>query len=191
MSSVSLPGKVRARCTADMRRRGRLAVAFAAGLAAVAVSATPAGAAGGSVEGPEPVPAPPFLLPAGEVCDFPLAGTFPVNEQQAYVLRDADGSVRAEYVTGRLVGRFTNTATGETVERDLSGSGVVTYRSDGSQRFTAVGAAAIGFHTGDRPANIFEVNGARSVVVVDFAADGRRTRLVQGGPYEDLCATLS
>ena len=35
-----------------------------------------------------------------------------------------------------------------------------------------------------------EINGTQSQVVVRFAASGQRTRLLQNGPYEDLCQTL-
>ena len=158
-----------------------------AAAAAPAPDTVPAGAPGSW----ESVPAPPFQVPAGEICDFPLAGEFPVNEQRAYVIRDERGNKRFEYVTGRLVGWITNTETGERVRRDLSGKATVTYRTDGSFRIVIVGAALVGFHPGDDPSNILEINGARSVVAVDFAADGHRTRLVQAGPFEDLCVTLS
>lgn len=164
--------------------------ALAAPVDSAAATARSSVARGGSA-GWEPVPAPPFVLPAGEVCSFEVAGEFPVNEQRAFVLRGPDGEKRFEYITGRLVGVFTNTSSGETVERDLSGIGAITYRPDGGFRLAVVGAALIGFHPGDDPANILEVNGQRSAVVVAFTADGQRTRLVQGGPYEDLCVTLA
>lgn len=173
---------------------GTAALTLAAGVPTTASAATPVPTGTGhparSVSVGEPVPAPPFLSPAGDVCPFPVAGEFPVNEQRATVVRNPDGSTRAQYVSGRLVGRFTNTASGRTVERDLSGVGAVTFRPDGSSRLAVAGGALVGFHVGDSPAGIFEVNGPRSVVVVDFAADGTRTRRVQIGPYEDLCATL-
>lgn len=168
-----------------------LALTSSPAAAAAALPGAPPLAAGNDAAAWEPVPAPPFLLPAGDVCSFPVAGEFPVNEQRALVARNADGSTRFEYVTGRLVGQFTNVATGERVTRDLSGRGAFTYRPDGSSQLVVLGGALVGFHTGDSPPNVLEVNGPRSVVVVDFTADGRRTRTRQVGPYEDLCVTLA
>lgn len=180
--------------------RRRTAILFAASTLTLALLGGPAAASAAvpdrpPVAGPEagvwePVPAPPFLLPAGEVCSFPVAGEFPVNEQRALAVRNPDGSTRFEYITGRLVGRFTNVTTGETVDRELSGSGAFSYRPDGSFQLVVFGGALVGFHGGDSPANLLQVNGPRSVLVVDFAADGRRTRSAQVGPYEDLCVTL-
>lgn len=183
------------RRTATFIAASTLTLAFlsspaAASAAAAAVPAVPP-AATIDASAWEPVPAPPFLLPAGEVCSFPVAGEFPVNEQRAFVVRNPDGSKRFEYITGRLVGQFTNVTTGETVSRDLSGSGAFSYRPDGSLQLVVVGGALVGFHGGDSPSNVLEVNGPRSVLVVDFTADGQRTRTRQLGPYEDLCVTLT
>lgn len=174
--------------------RRRTATLLAAAVLALALLTGPAAASAPAVPGAdawEPVPAPPFLLPAGEVCSFPVAGEYPVNEQRALVVRNPDGSPRFEYITGRLVGRFTNVATGETVERELSGSGAFTYRPDGSFHLVVFGGALVGFHGDDSPANVLQVNGPRSVLVVDFTADDQRTRTAQVGPYEDLCLTLA
>jgi hypothetical protein len=168
-----------------------LALAAGIGLPATASAATSAAAAtttGSSTTG-EPVPAPPFTLPAGEVCPFAVHGEYPVNEQRGYTYTESDGTVD-ELVVGRLVGVFTNVATGKTVRRDLSGKGFFRTSPDGTLLLAADGPALIGFHAGDRPEKQLEINGAHSQVVVRFAATGQRTRLLQNGPYEDLCQTL-
>jgi hypothetical protein len=170
-----------------------LALAASIGLAATASAATPAGAsttATGSAATGEPVPAPPFTLPAGEVCPFAVHGEYPVNEQRGYTYTESDGTVD-ELVVGRLVGVFTNVATGKTVRRDLSGNGFFRTSPDGTMLLLAAdGPALIGFHAGDHPEKQLEINGAQSQVVVRFAENGQRTRLLQQGPYEDLCQTL-
>ena len=106
-----------------------LALAAGIGLPATASAATSAGTAttatGSSTTG-EPVPAPPFTLPAGEVCPFAVHGEYPINEQRGYTYTESDGTVD-ELVVGRLVGVFTNVATGKTVRRDLSGKGLLPY----------------------------------------------------------------
>lgn len=167
---------------------------LAAGLAAAAVTgAAPAAAApaagGHTVTGPAPVPAPDFDLAAGDVCAFGVHGTYPVNRQQGWTTTDASGRTVAEYVQGTLTGVFTNTATGRSVTRDLSGQGLSTYAADGSSVFTGHGPALVGFHAGDRPAHQLLVFGSRGVEQVRFAADGRRTLVVGAG--EDLCRTLA
>jgi hypothetical protein len=164
-----------------------LSLALAAGIALPA-SASAAAPAGAATTG-EPVPAPPFTLPAGEVCPFAVHGEYPINEQRGYTYTEADGSVD-EVVVGRLVGVFTNVATGKSVRRDLSGNGFFRTAPDGTLLLAADGPALIGFHAGDQPQKQLEINGAQSQVVVRFAASGQRTRLLQHGPYEDLCQTL-
>jgi hypothetical protein len=142
-----------------------------------------------SVEWDTSVPADPFDYPPGEVCVFPMHVEFPVNGMRDLITRYSDGS-RTEFITGPLRGRYTNLTTGRTIERDLSGDGVLEFRPDGGFLLSVVGGAGIGFHGDDNPAHVYQVNGPRSVVVVDLPVEGAHTRLLQVGPYEDLCRTL-
>jgi hypothetical protein len=142
-----------------------------------------------SVEWMDSVPADPFGYPPGEVCPFATRVSFPVNEQRGIRTRYSDGS-STEFITGRLRGRYTNVETGRTVERELSGDGVLEYRPDGGLLISVIGGAGLGFHFDDNPPGVLQVNGPRSAVVVDIPAGGPNTRLLQRGPYEDLCRTL-
>lgn len=168
-----------------MRRFRTAVIAVATAAATVTLLPADAEASAGT-----PVPAPPFDYVAGDVCAFPVHAEFPVDEQRA-LTRTTAGGTTYQVVTGRLVGVVTNTATGRSVRRDLSGVGLSRATPDGAFQLAVQGAALIGFHGGDRPAHQLEVNGANSSVVVSFTATGQRTRVVQHGPYEDLCRTLS
>ena len=59
-----------------------------------------------------------------------MHGEYPINEQRGYTYTESDGTVD-ELVVGRLVGVFTNVATGKTVRRDLSGKGFFRTSPDG------------------------------------------------------------
>ena len=173
MSSRCLLGARNARSYEDMTRishtigsgTAALSLALAAGIALPA-SASAATSAAARRRPPlattgEPVPAPPFTLPAGEVCPFAVHGEYPINEQRGYTYTEADGTVD-ELVVGRLVGVFTNVATGKTVRRDLSGNGFFRTSPDGTLLLAADGPALIGFHAGDHPQKQLEINGAQS-----------------------------
>ncbi|MBX6358120.1 MAG: hypothetical protein IRZ05_20010 [Micromonosporaceae bacterium] len=125
-----------------MRRTISLAAAAAAAILVATVPASAAVNAGtpaGEKTTTRPagewvlVPSAPFDLPAGARCDFPVHGEPVVDKVQKMVLKTfPDGSVKQEMYVGALIFRVTNTATGASVDVDISGTGVVTYRPGGA-----------------------------------------------------------
>ncbi|WP_327290095.1 hypothetical protein [Streptomyces sp. NBC_01198] len=192
------------------RRRPRLASAALVAGAVAALLAVPAGAgaavpAGGIPDLPG-VPADvsglvgplvthpaqePVDYPAGEVCAFAAHADFPVSDLTTRTWTDAAGTPVFAIESGPLVMKVTNLATGKSVERDISGSGVVTYPDPDSFVLSGNDWSA-GFHTGDHPHNRWIVASTyMSVKISTVAGTTSRRLLVLAGPYEDLCATLA
>ena len=91
---------------------------------AAAQPAPPPGAHGPIVTHPTESP---VDYPAGEVCAFPSHTDFPVDDLTLKTWVDAAGDPVFAEESGPLIQRSTNLDTGKTVERDISGSGVITY----------------------------------------------------------------
>ena len=156
---------------------------------AVAATARPATA---QIGGWQRVVTQPFTSPAGDLCPFGLHSEPLVD--RVYVRTTAtfpDGSAQRQQYAGPLIVRLTNTATGASIVRNLSGAAVVTYATDGSYDFRIIGPAAVGFraYQGDNLPTGFYV--LRGVHVVHFAADGTRTLTVDRGTEENVCVTLA
>jgi hypothetical protein len=159
-------------------------------VSALAVSVAPAlgesphpwqsGAGGGDV-----------VIPAGEVCSFELAEHVVADKERFRVAETyPDGSTRREEWTGELVLELTNTSTGESVTRNVTGRGDFVYGQDGSWSLVDVGGAfAAGLHTGssDQP-GMYVVRGHDWSVTQ--SASGWRTLSVGSGTVENLCETL-
>jgi hypothetical protein len=109
----------------------------------------------------------------------------------ATVRKHPDGSPHLQEITGPLVMRFTNTDTGRSVVRNLTGTGLLDNGSDGSLTLYLVGGhMAVGLAATDPGGPAFLVfTGSRHAVV--FGADGSRTPIYGHGPVENLCATLA
>ncbi|MFG1805218.1 hypothetical protein [Streptomyces sp. NPDC049040] len=132
-----------------------------------------------------------FGYPAGEVCAFPSHADFPVSDLTTRTWTDAAGRPVFAVESGPLVMRVTNLATGKSVERDISGTGVITYPDPDSFILSGNDWSA-GFHTGDHPHNQWIVAGPfMSVEISTAAGRSSRTLLALAGPYEDLCKTLA
>ncbi len=183
-----------------LRSSARLVVVavLAVTVGLTAAAANPAAAQSGRVAaagqpgGWERVVAAPFTSPAGDLCPFELRSE-PLFDQ-VYVrttARFADGSPRRQEYAGPLVVRLTNTATGTSIVRDLSGRAVARYRPDGGYTFRIQGPAAVGFraYRGDNLATGYYV--LRGDHTVRFAAaDGPRTLIRDRGSEENVCRTL-
>ena len=130
-----------------------------------------------------------FSYPAGEVCAFPVRVDIVTNQQYVTHHYDEQGNLVSDSITGALVVQVTNTATGESVERNLAGYGVVDYHPDGSLTFSGNGHFLAGFHATDSPANQLLVFSGNTVV--DISSTGRKTLVHTDGAAEDLCATLA
>jgi len=134
----------------------------------------------------------PFQLAAGVRCPFGLAGT-PVRDRERIrtLARFPDGTPLVQEITGPLVVRYTNTDTGATVRRNLTGRATITYREDGS--FTETldrGRFAFGL-AGSDPGGpgFFGVRGSGFTLTV--RTDGSRTISLRTGRVENLCTTLA
>lgn len=133
----------------------------------------------------------PIDYPAGEVCAFPSHADFPVSDLTTRTWTDAAGTPVFAVESGPLIMKVTNLATGKSVERDISGTGVITYPDPDSFVLSGNDWSA-GFHTGDHPHNQWIVAGPfMSVKISTVAGRTSRTLLALAGPYEDICKTLS
>lgn len=159
-----------------------------AGPRTAATPAPPPGAVGPIVTHPVQQP---FAYPAGEVCDFPSTAVFPVSDLTLQTWTDQDGNPLFAVESGPLVMTVTNLDTGESVTRDIGGTGVINYFDDGSYTLTGYDWAAT-FHTGDSPHNKWFV--AKDFMSVKLSPDGdggwHHTLLAAAGRVEDLCETL-
>lgn len=128
----------------------------------------------------------------GEVCAFPSHADFPVGDLTLTTWVDEAGDPVFAIESEPLVMRVTNLTTGKMVERDISGTGVITYPDPNSFVLSGNDWAA-GFHTSDRPAHNewIVTRGYMSVKITTVGGNRTRTLLALHGPSEDLCQTLS
>lgn len=131
----------------------------------------------------------PFTAPAGTLCPFRVHSQVLFDREYVRTTRAyPDGSPRTQQYVGPLVVRVTNTATGHSVRRDLSGRAVVQYARNGSFTYQLQGPVAVGFHPGDSlPPGYYVLRGEHTV---HFTADGTRTITADEGTEENLCHTL-
>ena len=141
----------------------------------------------------EPLVADPLEFAAGDVCAFDLLIETTVNRGTFRTFYDRNGDVRVNLITGSGVTRFTNLETGEWIETDGGGVGVLSEPGDGTFVLDVTGIANFYFFPGDQTpvgegSGLWIVSGrARSVldlatnVVTSFEYSGRVT---------DVCAAL-
>ena len=141
-----------------------------------------------------PAPSAPYDLAAGERCVFPVHSEPVVDEVRTRVLDTyPDGSTKHETYVGDLVSRITNTATGDSVEVDLSGSSVVEYEPGGTlttnSAWYALGPAMFGFKEGggDHPRGLWVFDG---LYKIDFGPTGYKTVTIYHGTEHDVCTDL-
>jgi hypothetical protein len=133
-----------------------------------------------------------FELPAGTRCEFTLRGEVLSGKERIRTLETyPDGSPRVQEIVGQLVVRYTNVETGESVDRNLTGTALVIIEPDGSFALSLVGGhMSVGFGVTDEPSSAFLIfTGAGHEVF--FATDGTRTATFGDGPVEDVCQTLA
>jgi hypothetical protein len=170
-----------------MRKLAALCTGTIAGLLLVTIPASAAAPSPWS-----PLTTASFELPAGARCDFALRGDVLEGKERIRTLESyPDGSPRVQEIVGQLVVRYTNVETGESVDRNLTGTALVIIEADGSFTLSLVGGhMAVGFGVTDEPSSAFLIfTGAGHEVF--FAADGTRTATFGDGPVEDICWTLA
>ncbi|MGH3097395.1 MAG: hypothetical protein ACRDMV_15540 [Streptosporangiales bacterium] len=164
---------------------------------ALAAAALIVGVSGGTASAEEQSPWTPYeqpdvTAPAGTACDFEVF-SHAVRDHERYRVTETypDGSHKREEWTGLLVVKFTNTETGKSVVRNLTGRGDFVYGQDGSWSLRLIGGHFAAYlHPGDDPdPGIYVVTGHGYVVSAD--ASGHRVLTEGNGRMENLCETLA
>ena len=172
------------------------AAASAAPASAAHASAAHAGAAPASAATASSVPwqqyrTAPWADAPGAVCTFGVTTSILVDQEQERRLASyPNGQPKLQEFRGPLVVQYTNTSTGQSVVRDLSGYGWFHYGADGSSE--ALIASHIGVTapvgTTGFPAGEWVLTG-QSLVSVDSSGT-IRVQLLHA-TAENLCSTLS
>lgn len=176
-----------------MRTRIAGLIGSAAAMAATVGTASWASASG---ESPwQPYEQAPITWEAGVACDFEVRGV-PVEDREFY--RDVafypDGDVYKQQWKGPLVIEYTNTETGTSVVRDISGRSTYEYYPDGSPHSLTIQNGRFGASLQDDSMGpgkgLYVVSGKGSALVWD--TDGSKA-LVLGphGSAENICPDLA
>ncbi len=172
-----------------MRRIAAIALAV---VAAVFGGAVPANAdAGVVVHRPwVPWPSAPLDLPAGAYCDFAVHSDPVVDQVMTKNIEEyPDGSPKRQLAKGALFLRLTNTATGASTTANASGSAVLDFFPDGSQKWHVIGPVLVGVREGasNIPRGLWTLNG---VYEIDFSPTNFKTITIRVGGRHDVCADL-
>ncbi len=127
----------------------------------------------------------------GAVCTFGVTTSIVVDQEQERVLASyPDGDPKLQEFRGPLVVRYTNTSTGQSVVRDLSGYGWFHYGTDGSSEAFIASHIGVTVPVGNTgyPAGEWVLTG-QSVVSIDSSGT-INVRLLHA-TAENLCRTLS
>jgi hypothetical protein len=136
----------------------------------------------------EPIPTADLSLDVGP-CPIPFSVSFHVLENNEYTIDffDDQGIKVRTIIQGRVVLEITNTDTGVSIVRNVSGPGTITYAD---QLFVGRGSQLFFFFPDElgpgTPGSMF-INRGR---VVEYLGEPRKI-ISQTGVQEDLCATLS
>lgn len=127
-----------------------------------------------------------------DTCPFPLRGEAVTDEEETRV--DSvlpDGSPRVQEFRGPLTMRFTNTSTGASVVRDLSGYGRIHFFARGGSAGYFPDNVGVHIPIGNRgyPGGYYVIHGPVRVTIA--ADDTREIHRLGPATIEDLCATLS
>ena len=159
-------------------------------LAPVVVSASQQSGPGKPLREPVPDSFYEFAVPAGQACSFAVTGKAVVNRFETTTFpADENGDV-VQISTGHLVFRFTNVATGRSVDLNISGPGKATFHADGSMTQDATGVWYWLFPGGANVPGGLTLFLSRGRLVVETASTGVRTVVSQVGKLEDLCEIL-
>lgn len=183
----------------DLRRRALRRLGFACATASCAVFALSAGSAAALAAPPERDP---LELPPGttfpytdtlgnDPCGFQVTLTVLTNNITTTTFTRRDGTTVTSS-TGALKVLLTNSETGQSVERNISGPVRSTQALDGTVRQVTGGRALFAFDPGVAASlpRLVVVNG-RTTSTFTGPSDARVFTLdTQEGNVEDLCATL-
>jgi hypothetical protein len=132
-----------------------------------------------------------FELPAGSRCPFTLRSDVLADDERIRTLQtDPNGDPRLQEVVGLLLVRYTNVESGQSVERNLTGTALVEFPDDGGFVLTLVGGhMAIGLPPTVEGGPAFLVFTGTGLTL-DLNADGSRTITYGNGQVENICDTL-
>jgi hypothetical protein len=156
----------------------------------VLVTAFPAAASADGSGGWTQVPYQSRDQAAGTVCPFELKTDFPVQAvEQRISATYPDGTPARTDFRGPLIARFSNAATGASVEEDLSGVGTLFNLPDGSSLWNVPDNIGVGIHPGDpyHAAGEYVFSGG-SVIAVTAA---HQVVILYQTKVTDVCAALS
>jgi hypothetical protein len=122
-------------------------------------------------------------------CGFPVLLELTTNKEVIATFTRQSG-VTSIHTTGALKARLTNSNTGKTIERNISGPIFQTVNSDGSvtQKTTGPGVWAFDPTVAQGLPRISITKGKTESV---FSPTGAFTWISQHGSYEDVCAALA
>jgi hypothetical protein len=175
-------------------RSSSLRLMFVAFCAVLGVGLGPASVAAADppTREPNPLPTEPFIFTdtlGNNPCSFPVLLEITTNKEIVSTFTRRSG-VTSIHTTGALRVRLTNTVTGETIDRNISGPILATANSDGSLTQIGVGPALWVFDPGvapDLPRLVITSGRTESIL-----GPGAAFRFVSVlGAYEDICATLA
>ncbi|ACU74878.1 hypothetical protein Caci_6021 [Catenulispora acidiphila DSM 44928] len=155
-------------------------------LALATTSSTPADSTGGWT----PVTYQPRDQAVGTVCSFELKTDFLTQGvEQRISATYPDGSPLRTDFRGPLVARFTNAATGASVDEDLSGAGTLVNLPDGSSLWNVPDNIGVTIHPGDpyHAQGEYVFSGG---AVISISAT-KQVRVLYQTKVTDVCAALS
>lgn len=165
-----------------------LATAFAVmfGLSAIAAADPP-------TREPNVLPADPFIFTntlEENPCVFPVLLAITTNKEILTTFTQRSG-VTVIHTTGALKVRLTNTTTGKTIDRNISGPILATVNADGSTTQKGTGPALWVFDPGVAPAlpRLVIIYGRTQSTLGQAPADFRFISMT--GHFEDICAALA
>jgi hypothetical protein len=141
----------------------------------------------------EPNPLPTFFDPFTDTqgsnpCGFPVRVDITTNKE--ILTTFTRSGVTSIYTTGALKVRLTNTDTGKTIDRNISGPILATVNSDGSLTQKGTGPALWVFDPGvapELPRLVIIKGKTESILGPGTAFDF----ISRQGTYEDICAALA
>ena len=157
-----------------------------AGLPAAASASAVPSATGGWT----PITFAPFAYAAGDVCSFALTEEFPTQAvEERVVLTHPDGTPFRTDFRGPLIAHFTNTATGKSVDGDLSGTGTLWSLSNGWKVWDVPDNLGVTIHAGNpyHAKGEFILSGGSIVAVSPAHQDA----ILHQTKVTDVCAELS
>ena len=158
--------------------------------ASVVASTSPQMSVGKPTRAPVPDSFYEFSAPAGQACSFPVTGEAVVNRFETTTFPADENSDVVQLATGHLVFRFTNVATGKSIDLNISGPGKATFHPDGSMTQDATGVWYWLFPGGTNLPGGLTLFLSSGRLVVETSPTGQRTITSQVGKLEDLCPML-